>query len=93
MVYGMGAPLLAAQLGETNSDGCPNEKANGIMKDYHAAAPYIRELNKICVSEAEKQEFHHHHSETPGAASISRERLNVFILLTYCHLTVGVSSQ
>ena len=57
MVYGMGAPLLAAQLGETNSDGSPNEKANGIMKDYHAAAPYIRELNKICVSEAEKQEF------------------------------------
>lgn len=57
MVYGMGAPLLAAQLGETNPDGSPNEKANGIMKDYHHAAPYIRELNKICVSEAAKQQF------------------------------------
>jgi DNA polymerase I-like protein with 3'-5' exonuclease and polymerase domains len=27
------------------------------MKDYHAAAPYIRELNKLCVSDAEKKQF------------------------------------
>jgi len=57
MVYGMGAPLLAAQLGETNADGSPNERALEIMKEYHGASPYIRELNKICVDEAMKQEF------------------------------------
>jgi DNA polymerase I-like protein with 3'-5' exonuclease and polymerase domains len=57
MVYGMGAPLLAAQLGQTNADGSPNDIATEIMKDYHDAAPYIRELNKICVSEAEKKNF------------------------------------
>src|SRR5271166_5969697 len=57
MVYGMGAPLLAEQLHETNADGSPNEKALQIMKEYHEAAPYIRELNKLCVSDAEKKQF------------------------------------
>lgn len=57
MVYGMGEAKLANQLGMTNPDGTPNAAALQIMKDYHAAAPYIRALNKLCVSDAEKHEF------------------------------------
>jgi DNA polymerase-1 len=57
MVYGMGEAKLANSLGLTNADGTPNDEAKQIMKDYHAAAPYIKALNKQCVTEAEKHEF------------------------------------
>lgn len=57
MVYGMGEAKLANQLGMTNPDGTPTKEALLIMKQYHEAAPYIRALNKLCVSEAEKNEF------------------------------------
>ena len=56
-VYGMGEAKLANQLGMTNPDGTPTAEALTIMKTYHEAAPYIRELNKLCVSDAEKHEF------------------------------------
>jgi len=57
MVYGMGEAKLANQLGMTNPDGTPTAEALMIMKTYHEAAPYIRALNKLCVSDAEKHEF------------------------------------
>jgi len=46
MVYGMGKDKLAHDLGETNPDGTPNENALRIMAEYHAAAPFIKDLNK-----------------------------------------------
>jgi DNA polymerase I-like protein with 3'-5' exonuclease and polymerase domains len=57
MVYGMGEAKLANQLGMTNPDGKPSKEALQIMKEYHAAAPYIKALNKLSISEAEKNEF------------------------------------
>lgn len=57
MVYGMGEAKLANSLGETNPDGTPNETATRIMKEYHAAAPYIKDLNKYYVNFAEKHEY------------------------------------
>lgn len=57
MVYGMGEAKLANSLGETNPDGSPNERAKQIMKEYHEAAPYIRDLNKKCVKFAEEHEY------------------------------------
>jgi len=57
MGYGMGPPLLAAQLGLTNADGSPTEEALQIIKDYNAASPWLKALNKCCVEEAEKNEF------------------------------------
>lgn len=57
MVYGMGEAKLANSLGETNPDGTPNDKAKAIMKMYHEAAPYIRDLNKKCVDFANKNEY------------------------------------
>ena len=57
MSYGMGAPLLAAQLGKTNPDGSPTDEALQIIKDYNAASPWLKALNKCCVDEAEKNEF------------------------------------
>jgi DNA polymerase I-like protein with 3'-5' exonuclease and polymerase domains len=57
MGYGMGPPLLAAQLGMTNPDGSPTDEALQIIKDYNAASPWLKALNKCCVDEAEKNEF------------------------------------
>ncbi len=57
MVYGMGAPLLAEKLGEIDGNGKPTKRATEIMAEYHSASPYIKELNDICVYEAEKNNF------------------------------------
>jgi DNA polymerase I-like protein with 3'-5' exonuclease and polymerase domains len=57
MGYGMGPPLLADQLGMTNPDGSPTEQALQIIKDYNAASPWLKALNKCCVDEAEKFEY------------------------------------
>ena len=57
MGYGMGPPLLAAQLGMTNPDGSPTDQALQIIKDYNAASPWLKALNKCCVDEAEKFEY------------------------------------
>lgn len=57
MVYGMGVPLLAEKLGEIDGNGKPTKRALEIMAEYHGAAPYIKELNDICVGEAEKHQF------------------------------------
>ncbi|MFI5260786.1 MAG: DNA polymerase, partial [Candidatus Paceibacteria bacterium] len=57
MVYGMGVPLLAEKLGETDGNGKPTKRALEIMDEYHGAAPYIKALNEICVKEAEEKQF------------------------------------
>jgi DNA polymerase I-like protein with 3'-5' exonuclease and polymerase domains len=57
MGYGMGPPLLAEQLGMTNPDGSPTEEALQIIKEYNAASPWLKALNKCCVDEAEKNEY------------------------------------
>ncbi len=57
MVYGMGVPLLAEKLGEIDGNGKPTPRALEIMAQYHTAAPYIKELNDICVNEAEEKNF------------------------------------
>jgi DNA polymerase I-like protein with 3'-5' exonuclease and polymerase domains len=57
MVYGMGVPLLAEKLGETDGNGKPTKRALEIMAEYHNAAPYIKELNDLCVKEAEEKNF------------------------------------
>jgi len=56
-VYGQGVAALALLLGEVNADGSPNEKALKIMKEYHAAAPYIKELNSKCMDEVNEKGF------------------------------------
>ena len=57
MVYGMGEALLASQLEMCNTDGSANDAAKQIMKEYHEAAPYIRDLNKKCVKYAEEHGY------------------------------------
>ena len=57
MVYGMGTPLLAEQIGEIDGNGKPTRRALAIMEQYHNAAPYIKPLNELCVKEAEEKNF------------------------------------
>lgn len=57
MVYGMGEQKLANSLGETNPDGTPNENAKRIMKQYHEASPYIKDLMSKCTKFAEENEY------------------------------------
>lgn len=57
MVYGMGKDKLAADLGETNPDGTPNENALRIMAEYHAAAPFIKDLNKKLMNRAQEKGY------------------------------------
>ena len=55
--YGMGVALLAEKLGEIDGNGKPTKRALEIMAEYHVAAPYIKELNDLCIKEAEEKNF------------------------------------
>jgi DNA polymerase I-like protein with 3'-5' exonuclease and polymerase domains len=57
MVYGMGIPHLAELIGEIDAHGQPTERALKIMEEYHASSPYIRELSKLYIKQANEHQF------------------------------------
>jgi DNA polymerase I-like protein with 3'-5' exonuclease and polymerase domains len=63
-VYGQGVAALALLLGEVNADGTANEKSLQIMREYHAAAPYIKDLNEKCIKEVSTERAGGHYITT-----------------------------
>jgi DNA polymerase I-like protein with 3'-5' exonuclease and polymerase domains len=52
LVYGMGIQHLADTLNMLDEKGQPNDKVKPLMETYHAAAPFIKILYDMCISDA-----------------------------------------
>lgn len=52
LVYGMGLLKLATDLGMLDENGEPNEHVKPLMETYHGAAPFVKDLYDLCLSNA-----------------------------------------
>lgn len=52
LVYGMGLQKLATDLNMLDDKGKPNDKVQPLMDTYHGAAPFVKDLYDLCLSNA-----------------------------------------